>query len=684
MKKENHILFLFLLFFIAVQTTTAQSLPDTSPWDLAALSEAPGYEWADQDSLVWSLYYKGEPYQGQASRVFAYYASPTTIKAKDTLEKYPAVVLVHGGGGKAFKEWARLWAERGYAAIAMDLGGCGPDRKPLPDGGPNQSDTVKFGAIDQAPENQWTYHAVANVILAHSLIRTFEEVDATRTAITGISWGGYLTCIIAGLDSRFKAAVPVYGCGFLYENSFWLDNFAKMTKEQKDKWVQLWDPSMYVGSATMPMFFINGTNDFAYPLDSYAKTYGLVKSERDFRITVKMPHGHQAGWAPPEIGMFIDQYLKGSAPLPAIVNPQLDKAQVQATVRSETPLDSAQLHYTTGTGPINQLDWVSISASLEGNQINSPALPNDATIWFLTVKDDRGACISSEVVFTNSYNKILPVSSGLVLDLNADRGLILEENKMVTSWTNQAPEPLAVDFRTTEEGRTKTIISQDEPGTGRPSLMENSPEINGHNSLVFRENELINDNDEAFHGMMTGAGYTWFAVIKPYEQGGPGKINSRYPNAFFGCLRNSGPPQKESGQYAGFWGSFYPDGRVYMGSRNGLNEKVRDSVNTPEVEGPPPSVNEWHIIMGRQGSGQGTVLLDLFVDDPSEAVNSSDFPVGDVEPSRMAIGTERNAINHQGKESFDGELARLLMYETALGQQEMKEVYNYLRRVYFD
>ena len=291
--------------------------------------------------------------------------------------------------------------------------------------------------------------------------------------------------------------------------------------------------------------------------------------------------------------------------------------------------------------------------------------------------------VSKMGLLNKSENPELPVSSGLVLDLNADRGLTIEDDSMVTTWTNQAPKPLAVDFLTTEEGRTKTIITQDEPGTGRPTLVENSHEINGHNSLVFREDELINDNDEAFHGMMTGGGYTWFAVLKPYKQGGPGKINSRYPNAFFGCLRNSGPPQKETGQYAGFWGSFYPDGRVYMGSRNGLNEKVRDGVNTPEVESPPPSINEWHIIMGRQGSGQGTVLLELFVDDPSEAVNSSDFPVGDVEPSRMAIGTERNAINHQGKESFDGELARLLMYETALDQQEMKDVYDYLRTVYF-
>jgi len=99
----------------------AKSLPTTSPWDLVTLSDAPTYEWADQDSMVRSLYYEGERYQGKPTRVFAYYASPTAIKAKNIHDIYPAVVLVHGGGGKAFKEWAELWAERGYAAIALDL-----------------------------------------------------------------------------------------------------------------------------------------------------------------------------------------------------------------------------------------------------------------------------------------------------------------------------------------------------------------------------------------------------------------------------------------------------------------------------------------------------------------------------------------------------------------------------------
>ena len=378
----------------------AKSLPSTTPWDLVALSQRPEYEWSDQESPVWSLYYEGEPYKNRPTRVFAYYASPATLEAKSAGEKaYPAVVLVHGGGGTAVREWAELWAKRGYAAIAMDLAGCGPERKRLADGGPGQSDEEKFGAIDQPSQDQWTYHAVANVILAHSLIRSFKEVDASRTAVTGISWGGYLTCIVAGLDNRFKAAVPVYGCGFLHENSVWLGQFAKMTPPQKDRWIHLWDPSMYVGSAAMPVFFVNGTNDFAYPLDSYSRTYGLVEGERNFRVTVNMPHSHQHGWAPKEIGLFVDQYLKGGIPLATVMKPQMIDGKVRAKVKSKMVLTSANLRYTTGTMPINKLDWENVPACIEGEFIVSSAPPENATIWFLTVTDNRQATVSSELVF---------------------------------------------------------------------------------------------------------------------------------------------------------------------------------------------------------------------------------------------------------------------------------------------
>ncbi len=350
---------------------------------------------------MWSLYYEGPQYKGKADTCVCLLCQSghDRFRGRPTKRGFPGVVLVHGGGGTAFKEWAELWAKRGYAALAMDLAGCGPDKKRLADGGPDQSDDVKFGAIDQPPQDQWTYQAVADAILAHSLLRSLKEVDAGRTAVTGISWGGYLTCIVAGLDNRFKAAVPVYGCGFLHENSVWLPRFEKMTPQQRDKWVQLWDPSRYIGSAAMPVFFLDGTNDFAYPLDSYAKTYSLVKGQRNIRITVNMPHSHKDGWAPAEIGLFIDEHLRGGKPLPVDSAAREDRRRSACTSACEDEGRLRRLALHDRDRPDQQTAVADGCGPGEGSRITAKAPPAETTIWFLTATDERGAVVSSELVF---------------------------------------------------------------------------------------------------------------------------------------------------------------------------------------------------------------------------------------------------------------------------------------------
>ena len=378
----------------------AASLPKTTPWDLKALSKAPSFQWLDGGKgKIRSLTYRALSYKGKPTSVFAYYATPGLLAGDASKDRnLPAVVLVHGGGGTAFSQWAQLWAKRGYAAIAMDLAGCREGKKRLPDGGPAQNHDIMFGTIAEPVENQWSYHAVANVILAHSLIRSFKEVDASRTALTGISWGGYLTCIVAGLDNRFAAAVPVYGCGYLHEGSGWLGEFKKMKPEMKARWVRLWDPSRYAGSASMPVFFVNGTNDFAYWLESYARTCALVKGPRNHRITVRMPHGHSPGWRPKEIGLFIDQHLRAGVPLPLVARTVVADGKARADVQARTTLVSAKLNYTTATGNNPSRKWLSAPARIEAKSILAD-LPPGAKIWNFTVTDDRGATVSSELVF---------------------------------------------------------------------------------------------------------------------------------------------------------------------------------------------------------------------------------------------------------------------------------------------
>lgn len=423
MNDTNRAAWICILLFLAASSgfaddsiTPSPRLPDTTPWNLDELSKPPEFTWEDSTTSVRSLFYGGETYQEKPTRVFAYYATPGTLQGDTTLDKnLPAVVLVHGGGGTAFREWAVLWAKRGYAAIAMDLAGHRPhenvnqhqreNRSRLADGGPDQGDDEKFGSVDKVADQQWPYHAVANVIRAHSLIRSFHEVDAERTAVTGISWGGYLTCIVSGVDSRFKAAVPVYGCGFLHENSAWIDRLGRMTPEQRERWVTLWDPSRYLPAVSMPILFVNGTNDFAYPLDSYMKSVAAVPGEKQICITVKMPHGHPAGWAPQEIGLFIDHHLRGEQPLATVGTPSITSGQAKAKCHGDVLIAKAELHFTTDSTPINQREWHSLPATFESRAVTADAPPGEATAWFFTVTDERGAIVSSTVQFAPSNSK---------------------------------------------------------------------------------------------------------------------------------------------------------------------------------------------------------------------------------------------------------------------------------------
>jgi hypothetical protein len=220
-------------------------------------------------------------------------------------------------------------------------------------------------------------------------------VDPKRLGITGISWGGYLTCIVAGLDDRLKVAGPVYGCGFLHQNSVWLPAFRKMSGDKRKLWVENFEPSRYLGQAKMPMLFVNGTNDFAYPLDSYQKSYRLVK-DRILCVTVNMPHGHRQGWAPVEIGLFVDQHFRAGKPLPRIESVKREGSRVMVKFRAKVPVQKAALHFTPDAGEWKQRKWQTRELKVEDGKVQAE-LPEDRPLtYFLTVTDNRKATVSTQ------------------------------------------------------------------------------------------------------------------------------------------------------------------------------------------------------------------------------------------------------------------------------------------------
>lgn len=236
-------------------------------------------------------------------------------------------------------------------------------------------------------------------------------------------------------------------------------------------------------------------------------------------------------------------------------------------------------------------------------------------------------------------------NAGEILDLDADHGVEVEGSKVI-AWRNRIAWR-ARDFKPTRED-------------GKPALRKDVPALKGHSVIVFEKQELVNDDEDAFDHLTTGTGYTWITVLAPHKQ----RPQLQDVNSFFGNLRN--------GQnFEGFWAGFNDDNSVWIGSRNSTSFGRWDK-NNPKVQGPKLEENRFYIIAGRMSAGTGEAEIELFVNN-AEALAKQPFPVNVVaNASKMAIGQERDAREHPGRESFVGEIARMLMWERPLSNEELK------------
>lgn len=381
----------------AAAPATASTPGHAAMWKTNDLFRVPKWSYAERPKVDGArpIFYEGLPWKGHTNRVFALLGLPKLAPG----QKAPGMVLIHGGGGTAFEEWVRLWTGRGYAAIAMDTCGSLPVgtyghwvRDEL--GGP--PGWGGWDQMDSPREEQWTFHAVADAILAHSLLASLPEVDSSRIGVTGISWGGYLTCIVAGVDPRFRFAAPVYGCGFTDQHAF-ARNVLALGAERARQWMAWWDPSVYLPDAGMPILWVTGSNDFAYTLNALQNSYRLPSGPRTLCVRLRMPHAHGGpGENPEEIRVFAEALFNGGVPLPTITGQGRNGDAAWATFKSPGPLKSAELNYTKDKGAWQERKWESLPATIEGGSRVTASLPADTTVYYFNLVDERNCVVSTE------------------------------------------------------------------------------------------------------------------------------------------------------------------------------------------------------------------------------------------------------------------------------------------------
>ena len=252
---------------------------------------------------------------------------------------------------------------------------------------------------------------------------------------------------------------------------------------------------------------------------------------------------------------------------------------------------------------------------------------------------------------------------GLMLDLDAAKGLTIDDGDRVTAWRSEVQGSAPQDF-------IKRDLGREVPGSGRPQWRKAVPGLNGKPALVFRQQELCCLDEDFFDALTQGSGHTWIAVLSVHEQ----RVGVKDVNSFFGNLRNGE-------NYEGLWGGLDDDNTPWWGGRNGLTFGRFDA-NNPRLAGPRLEIGAFYLVAGRMAAGQGSVAVEFFVNSPIPAGRAV-FPVNPrANPSRMAIGQERDAIQHPGKESFDGEIARFLIWRRPLTDAEMQAALTHLKTAY--
>ena len=384
--------------------TTATAFGDVTLFHrLPKRHPAPGFE----AEGVEAFFYDGPCCGGRATRIFAWYGRPENASPEHPV---PGVVLIHGGGATALPDWVRLWNSHGFAAISMDTCGGVPAWNENPYCRPQwprhaHSGPAGWGNLadsEQPPAEQWMFHAVASALLARTLLASFPEVDAENIGLTGISWGAVIGCNAAGLEERFRFAIPVYGCGFFNLPESRLVGTGESDR-QRDRWFQLWDPGRHLSAAAMPFLWLTGAEDSAFPLPAWQRSSAAPQGTVCRSLRIDYPHDHTRCWSSKTIFDFARSTVEGKR-LPSFGPVSRDGENLHVRFdRAGRGIRSVELCFTRAAGAWQDRRWHTLPAKADGDEI-SAELPQLTTAAFFQCRDANGALWSSELLEIHHRN----------------------------------------------------------------------------------------------------------------------------------------------------------------------------------------------------------------------------------------------------------------------------------------
>ncbi len=205
----------------------------------------------------------------------------------DPSRRWPLVHVIHGGphgisGDQFHFRWnAQQFAAPGHVVAMVNFHG-----------------STSWGqAFATSIHGAWGDLPTQDVMAATDVLIDTGYIDTDRMAITGGSYGGYLTAWLTTQTDRFRCAVAhaavtdlpgMYASDFTtgraraYGAEYWVD---------PDR-VDRWSPSHHAAGYVTPTLVIHGERDFRVPLTQGLELYGVLKAKGVDARLVYYPDEH--------------------------------------------------------------------------------------------------------------------------------------------------------------------------------------------------------------------------------------------------------------------------------------------------------------------------------------------------------------------------------------------------------
>jgi hypothetical protein len=344
-------------------------------------------EWKSEGMVLRDVRFLVGALKGKPARMAAFYGFPEGAR-----EKLPAIMHMHGGGGRADLREVKAMVARGYAALSVNWGG-----REMEDSRPGDANT-DWGAVDPTQQNAARYSSMlpgpkqfyedrehpknCNWYLLTlgcrrglTFLEQQPEVDPQRLGIHGWSMGGNLTMYVAGCDSRVKAAVPgVGGQGWRWQPHLFNGGIWQQEHIQGDLDVfrRTLSFESYAPRIHCPLLHRSATNDHHGLMDDVYRTDALIEGQ---------PVRH--AWAPhcehritPEVAvtmlLWFDHFLKGGPALPETPASELVLKTAEGipvmrvTPRAAWPVARCDIYYSIDPDPLARF-WRSAEATRNGD-----------------------------------------------------------------------------------------------------------------------------------------------------------------------------------------------------------------------------------------------------------------------------------------------------------------------------